>query len=161
MNARLCFKYFAFFIFLQTAISHAQTTFSNEDAIEVIKDYYSEFNTGYDFDGNYKILTNNYKATFSGSIFTLTFDTFDENENPQNQTKTINLKEVVSIEPYGTDVVEIKDNDPFIIPINGKLAFFTEKEIIEIPIYYEVDDDVTTSQIYKAFETILKYHHKE
>lgn len=118
--------------------------------------YYSDFQTGYDFEGEFKIFSNNYEATFSGSTFTLTFDTFDENGKPFNKTKTIQLKDVVSIEPYGTDLVEIHGDESFMLPISGKLAFFTKKEVFEIPIYYEVDDDVTTSKIYKAFEKLLK-----
>lgn len=137
--------------------SIAQDSIDNNSKAEShIKMYYSDFQTGYNSNGKFKIFSNNYKASFSGSVFTLTFDSFDENEKPLNQTKTIHLKDVVSIEPYGTDIVEIHGDESFMLPINGKLAFFTKKEMVEIPIYYEVDEDVTTTEIYKAFEKVLK-----
>jgi hypothetical protein len=80
MKPLLCFKYLVILFFLQTASSHAQTTFSNESAIEFIKNYYTDFQTGYNFDEKYKIVSNNYQAAFSDSVFTLTFDSFDEKE---------------------------------------------------------------------------------
>ena len=43
-------------------------------AIAYIQDYYEQFETGYDFDGKSITLSKNYKATFSDSVFTLTFD---------------------------------------------------------------------------------------
>ncbi|MFT4849914.1 MAG: hypothetical protein ACI83B_002462 [Sediminicola sp.] len=125
-------------------------------AVEYAEDYYSSFTTGYDVDGKYITISDNYKATFSDSIFTLSFDTFDENRGVQKQIITINLKEVISIAPNGTAVAEILDNDPSIVPIYGKLAFTTTNESYDINIYFEVDEDVTTSQIYKAFEELTK-----
>lgn len=125
-------------------------------SLEYIKDYYSDFSTGYDFDGKYVTLSENYKATFSDSKFTLTFDSLDENKILQKQTLTINLNDVISIEPNGTDVVEIFGNDPLIVPICGKLAFKTADESFEINIYYEVDEDVERTEIYKAFKELKK-----
>lgn len=116
-----------FFLYIPIA-SNAQQTNTFNESISYIKDYYSSFETGYDFDGKHIVISNNYKAIFSGSNFTLTFDTFGENKNIQNQTITINLKDVLSIEPNGTDVVEIFGNNPFILPICGKLAFITNME---------------------------------
>lgn len=129
-------------------------------SLEYIKEYYSNFSTGYDFDGKYLMLSNNYNATFSDSIFTLTFDGIDENKNFKKQTITINLKDVISIEPNGTDVVEIFGNDPLIVPICGKLAFITNNESYYININYEVDEDVERTEIYKAFEELIKINTK-
>jgi len=134
----------------------AQKIDTVDDSVKYIQDYYSSFSTGYDFDGKYIVISENYKATFSDAIFTLTFDTFDEYKDIQKQTITIDLKDVVSIEPNGTDVVEIFDNEPLLIPISGKLAFKTANESYEINIYYEVDEDVERTQIFKAFEKLLK-----
>ncbi|MGV8946370.1 MAG: hypothetical protein ACOH1N_08080 [Lutibacter sp.] len=136
--------------------SNAQVSnFSKKEAIEYIINYYSDFQTGYDFDGKYKFISNNYKATFSGLSFILTFDTFDENKNIQNQTITFNLKDIIAIEPNGTNVVEIFDTETLILPICGKLAFQTKDKIQDINIYYEVDEDVTQTNIYKAFEQLI------
>ncbi len=125
-------------------------------SLEYIQDYYSDFSTGYDFDGKYISLSDNYKAIFSDAIFTLTFNTYDEPNNIQKQTVTFSLKDVISIEPNGTDVVEIFGNDPLIVPICGKLAFKTANESFDINIYYEVDEDVEQTEIYKAFEELIK-----
>ncbi len=127
-------------------------------SVEYIKDYYSSFSTGYDFDGKYVVISNNYKATFSGATFSLTFDTFDEQNNVLKQSVTINLKDVVSIEPNGTDVVEIFGNDPLIVPISGKLVFKTANDSYNINIYYEVDEDVEQTNIFKAFEKLIETH---
>jgi len=134
----------------------AQKIYTVDDSVKYIQDYYSNFSTGYDFNGKYVALSNNYKATFSDSIFTLTFNVIDENKNIQNQTVTINLKDVVNLEPNGTDVVEIFGNDPLIVPICGKLAFITNNESFDINIYYEVDEDVEQTEIYKAFKELIK-----
>lgn len=137
-------------------ISNAQD--SKHNSLEYIKDYYSNFNTGYDYDGKYIPISGNYEAVFSDSIFTLSFDSFDKQNNIKKQNITINLKEVISIEPNGTDVVEILDNEPLILPICGKLAFNTKNESYEINIYYEADDDVEQTQIYKTFKTLIENH---
>jgi hypothetical protein len=134
----------------------AQKIDTFNDAMKFIQDYYSDFSTGYDFNGKYVALSNNYKATFSDSIFTLTFDVIDENKNIQNQTVTINLKDVISMAPNGTDIVEIFGNDPLIVPICGKLAFITNNESYYININYEVDEDVEQTEIYKAFVELIK-----
>ena len=145
-----------FLLFLIFCAFTIQAQEINNNAIKFIKEYYSGFRTSYDFDGKYIVISENYKATFSDAIFTLTFEAFDENKTIQQQTITINLKDVLGIEPYGTDVIEIIDNDPLIVPICGKLAFITAKETYNINIYYEVDDDVEQSEIYKAFEKLIK-----
>lgn len=129
-----------------------------DHSAEYIQDYYSLFDTGYNFDGQYITLSDNYKAVFSDSIFTLTFDRADENEILQKQTITINLKDVVTIEPNGTDVVEILENNPLFLPICGKLVFNTASESYEINIYYEVDEDVERTQIYKAFKNLIEIY---
>ena len=125
-------------------------------SLEYIQDYYSDFSTGYDFDGKYISLSDNYKAIFSDAIFTLTFNTYDEQNNISEQTITINLKNIVSIKPNGTDVVEIFGNDPLIVPICGKLAFKTADESFEININYEIAEDVEQTKIYKAFNELIK-----
>ncbi len=136
----------------------AQKIDTVDDSAEYIQDYYSSFSTGYDFDGKYIALSENYKATFSGARFTLTFDTFDENRDIQKQTITINLKEVISIEPNGTDVVEIYDFETLVVPISGKLAFITADESYDVNIYYEVDADVEQCKIFKAFKKLIETH---
>ncbi len=142
-----------FFLFCAFTLK-AQNT--KNSSITYIQDYYTDFSTGYDFDGKYITLSDNYKAAFYGSIFTLTFDSIIENKSLKKQTITINLKDIVSIEPNGTDVVEIFGNDPLIVPISGKLAFLTANESFNINIYYEVDEDVEQTEIYKAFLELIK-----
>lgn len=141
-------------LFLCAFISNAQD--SKHNSINYIKDYYSNFETGYDFDGKYIPISGNYKAVFSDSIFSLTFDSFDKQNKIEKQNITINLKDVISIEPNGTDVVEIFGNDPLIVPICGKLAFITNNESYYININYEVDEDVERTEIYKAFKELKK-----
>jgi hypothetical protein len=143
-------------LFLISQFVVAQKIEPVDDSVKYIQDYYSGFSTGYDFDGKYITFSDNYKATFSDAIFTLTSDSIDEKKNLQKQTITINLKDVLSMKPNGTDVVEIFGNDPFILPICGKLAFKTATEEYNLNIYYEVDDDVEKTKIYKAFQELIK-----
>jgi hypothetical protein len=124
-------------------------------AIDYIKRYYFDFSTGYDFDGKYVTITDNYKVKFNESQFTLTFDTFDNNSKSNSTTVSFNLKEVMSIEPNGMDTMEILGLETQIIPICGKLGFKTKDKVQDINIYYEVDEDVTTIEIYKAFERLI------
>ena len=132
-----------------------------DDSIKYIQDYYSDFSTGYHFDGENITLSDNYKATILEGVFTLTFEKADENEILQKQAITINLKDVESIEPNGTDVVEVYGDEPYGLPICGKLAFITASGSDEINIYYEVDEDVEQSQIYKAFATVVTSFKKQ
>ncbi len=134
----------------------AQQTDNLQQAVNYIQDYYSSFTTGFDISGNYIALSENYKATFSDSIFTLSYDITDANKHYLSEKKTINLKNVLRIEPYGTDVVELTGNDPLILPVCGKLAFITNEEIFEINIYYEVDADVEQSEIFKSFNHLIE-----
>lgn len=157
MKTRLCFKYFTFFFFLQTATSNAQTTFSEEAAIEYIKDYYSNLQTGFDSDG-YNIVTTNYKATFTDRVFELTYDEYDTNtaEKKETHTVTFNFNDIESIEPMGMENAAIYGDETIYIPLNAKLLFKNATNKYYINIYYEVDDDVTTTEIYKAFKKVLK-----
>lgn len=75
----------------------AQKIDTVDDSIKYIQNYYSDFSTGYDFDGKYVAISDNYKASFTGPIFTLTFDTYDDQNNIQNQIITINLKDIISL----------------------------------------------------------------
>lgn len=144
----------AFTLLIIVYQSNAQNERSK--AIAYIQDYYEQFETGYDFDGKSITLSKNYKATFSDSVFTLTFDQL-ESQNQFKQVKiVINFNQILRIEPYGTDVVEIQDHDPYMIPITGKLAFITENQIHEINIYYEVDEDVELSTIFLSFDKLIK-----
>lgn len=153
-------KYLFIFLIFTCRCASAQQMNTQGNYIKVIEDYYSDFQTGYSFDGIYVNLSNNYKATFSGPFFTLTFDHFDENKNIQHQQIKINLKDVVSLEPYDTELVEIHSNEPLILPICGRLALTTEKQVFKISIHYQVEGDIMKTEIYKAFEAVWKYHQR-
>lgn len=151
-------KYYYYVFFLLCALtSKAQSDYAFYKPVEYIKDYYSNFSTGYDYDGKYIPISGNYEAVFSDSIFSLTFDSFDKQNTIEKKTITINLQDVISIEPNGTDVVEIFGNDPLILPICGKLAFKTKTKEYTTNIYYEVDDDVEQTEIYKAFAELITF----
>jgi hypothetical protein len=136
---------------------HAQQNKDIDTSIKYIQNYYSSFSTGYDSGGKHVVISENYNAIFSDTVFILTFETIDENKVLQKKTVSINLKNVERVEPYGTDVVEILGNDPLIVPLSGKLAFFANTEIHEINIYYEVDEDVERTQIFKTFKKLIEH----
>lgn len=147
------------FLFLCAFTLKAQEI--NNNSLEYIKEYYSNFSTGYDFDGKDITVTDNYKTKLSGSLFTLTFDTIDESQNKQNKTVSFNLKKIISMEPFGGDNVEIIGDETLIIPLNGEIAFKTKTEEYIINIYYEVDDDVEQSNIFKAFDELINSFKKQ
>jgi hypothetical protein len=154
-------KHLIIILFFCCQFTNAQQISSINNPIKYIQEYYSSFLTGYDFNGKYVTISDNYKASFSDSIFTLTFDNYDKHKAITNQIITINLKDVVSIEPDGTDVVEIHDYETLIVPICGKLAFKTTRGSYNINIYYEVDADVEQTKIFKAFEAVIKYNNNK
>lgn len=139
-------------------LTSAQQSYTTESYIKYVEDYYSNFQTGYDSNGKYKIISNNYKAIFSDSIFTLTFDIFDDYENIENKKITFNLKDVVSIEPYGGNFIEIVDDETITVPISLSLGLKIKEEVFEITIYFNGYEDVATTEIYKAFESVWKYY---
>ena len=51
---------------------------SISEAKEFIEKYYADFTTQYDFDGEYKMLSNTYQPKFSGSHFIMTYNSYDE-----------------------------------------------------------------------------------
>jgi hypothetical protein len=123
-------------------------------AIDYIKSYYFDFRTGYDFGGKFVTITDNYKVKLNESLFTLTFDTFENNSKSTSVTVSFNLKDIIAIEPNGGDTAEIIGSETLIIPLNGKLLFKTAKEEYNLNIYYEVDEDVTQTEIYNAFNRL-------
>jgi hypothetical protein len=138
-------------------MSNAQTSHSKESAVEYLKNYYSEFQTGYDFDGEYNAITDNYKVEINDSLFTLFFDTFNNNNISERTTISFNFKDIIVIEPSGMAFVEVVGEN-YGIPVNGMLSLKTLKEEYTLNIYYEVDEDVTHTDIYKAFENLMNFY---
>src|SRR5690606_19705704 len=93
-------------VFFTSCVLTLQAQNEENNPIKYIVDYYSDFSTGYDFNGRYVTLTDNYKATITDSIFKLRFNSIDEHGKIQQQTITFNLNNVVSIEK-GVNVVEV------------------------------------------------------
>jgi hypothetical protein len=149
---------FIFTLLLLSQFVVAQKIDTFNDAMKYIQDYYSSFSTGYDFDGKYVTVTDNYNTVLEDSQFTLTFDAFGKDNNRFKNTISFDLKEIISIEPYGGENVEIIGNETLVIPLNGKLAFKTANETYEIKIYYEIDEDVERTKIYKTFKTLIETH---
>ena len=129
-------------------------------AKDYIKSYYANFKTGYNFDGKYIALSDNYKVEINESLLIFTFDLFTNNIKSKSETVSFDLKDIIAIEPNGTDVVEILDSETITLPICGKLLFKNTKEDYNINIYYEVDEDVTETEIYKAFEEVINSFQK-
>ena len=100
----------------------AQQPDNLQQAINYIEDYYSNFTTGYDYNSSYVALSENYKVTIKDSIFSLSYDVTEDKPYSKN-TVTVNFKDVLRLEPYGADVVEVAGNDPLLLPVCGKLAF--------------------------------------
>jgi hypothetical protein len=123
--------------------------------IDYIKAYYADFSTGYNYDGRYTLVSNNYKTVFTDTSFTLTFDVFNEEDSIQHKTTTINLKEVISIENGGGITVDIYDDIPYMIIISGRLAFKTANDSYEINIYHDYENELEQTKIYKAFENLI------
>jgi hypothetical protein len=147
------------FVLLSTCATQAQHNKTN--AIDYVKEYYAGFKTGYDSPGGYFTATDNYKVELHNSIFTISFDTYKYKEFIKTETIQFDLKNVTSIYPNGTEILEnfgdkTGDYQMILTLICGKLAFKTATEEYNLNIYYEVDDDVEKTKIYKAFEELIK-----
>jgi hypothetical protein len=148
-------------LLLLLCIYTTQAQGNKTKAIRYIKDYYADFKTGYDTPGGYFTLTDNYKVDLHNSIFTVNYDTYMYREFIKAKTIQFDLKKVTSIYPNGTEILEnygykIGDYQMILTLICGKLAFKTATEEYNLNIYYEVDDDVEKTKIYKAFEELIK-----
>lgn len=128
--------------------------------IDYIKQYYTDFSTGYNYDGNYTLVSNNYKTVFTDTSFTLTFDVFDEEGSIQHKTTTINLKEVISIEDGGGIIVDVRGDQPYMIVVSNILSFKTANYSYEINIYSYRGYDIEQTEIYKAFEELINLFKK-
>ncbi|QDP84278.1 hypothetical protein FNJ88_01430 [Chryseobacterium sp. SNU WT5] len=126
----------------------------NFSAKAFITQYYSDFKTGYNFDGKYRPVTDHYKTAFSGSVFTLTFDYFSDDHMEKRKIQ-FDFEKVLAIEFYGGEMVEIKDPENLNIPISDRLLFKAgDKEfIINVEVSSEVE--ITKTEIYQAFLTLI------
>lgn len=156
-------------IFLLFGILFIQPFFSQKtqkendslrEAIAFISQYYKSFTTEYDYNGNYKMLSNRYQPQFSGSKFTLTHETYDEVNNATVHSISIDFRNVINMKPEGGELVTIYSTETEQIPVALQIGFETKKKIEKVRIYVEDGNDITETPIYKAFETVWKYYKK-
>lgn len=147
-------KKLGLFVFFFCGVFTIMVAQEEDSSIKYIEDYYSHFSTGYNFNGRYTALTDNYKASLNDSIFKLTFDSFDEFGKAKNQVITINLNEVIRLES-GVNVVEVHHFDTIILPISFQLIFYLADESYVIDINFNSEEKVEESEIYKAFDKLL------
>lgn len=157
-------KLFLLFAFLLVQPFFSQKTQEEntlfKEAIAYISTYYADFTTEYDYKGHYKMLSNTYNATFSGSKFTITHETYDDANNATVHTTSFDFKNVISIKPYGGEMVKVHGSEIEQIPVALRIGFETKNKMETVNIYVEDEDDITRTPIYKAFETVWKYYKK-
>lgn len=152
-------KIILIFVLFSATLLLAQKT--NDSAIKYIKEYYAGFKTGYDTPGGYFTVTDNYNVELQESIFTISSDTYMYREFIKTETIQFDLKNVTSIYPNGTEILEnygnkTDDYQMILTLLCGRLAIKTPTKEYNLNIYYEVDADVEQSQIFKAFEILKK-----
>ncbi|WP_027376535.1 hypothetical protein [Kaistella palustris] len=130
-------------------------------AKDFIISYYTDFTTEYLQDGKEKTLSKNYKASFSGAFFKLTFDTFDEEDHQSHHQIEFDFKNVSEIKPYGGETVTIHGTETEQIPVALHIGFTIKDKTETVNIYVNDEDDITRTPIYKAFETIWKYYYSD
>ena len=148
--------YFLFFIFCNS-ILNAQS--QDIEAKKFIQSYYSTFETSYNFEGKNKVISKNYKTSFTGSKVTFTFDVFTEDKSVENHTTIFDFKDVLSIENGGATNVQIHDAESYTLPISRQLLFKTQKNAYFINVYDE-ENKFDQTAIYKAFEILRKTYRK-
>lgn len=119
------------FFHLSILWNYFTITKQHKQCIDYIKDYYSDFKTRYDRPGGYFTVTDNYKVELLKSIFTISFDTYKYKEFVKTETIQFDLKNVTSIYPNGTEILEnfgnkIGDYQMILTLICGKLAFLCQ-----------------------------------
>ncbi|QDP85642.1 hypothetical protein FNJ88_08755 [Chryseobacterium sp. SNU WT5] len=70
------------------------------------------------------------------------------------------FRKVISMQPYGGELVSIHGTETEKIPVALRIGFKTKEEIETVPIYVEDEDDIKRAPIYKVFETLWKYYHQ-
>ena len=157
-------KLFLLFAFLMVQHFFSQKTqeenTSLKEAIAYISTYYQDFTTEYDYKGDYKMLSNQYQPQFSGSKFTITHKTFDKVNNATINTTSFDFKNVISMKPYGGEMVKVHGSEIEQIPVALRIGFQIKDKWESVNIYVEDEDDITRTPIYKAFETVWKYYKK-
>ncbi len=134
---------------------------SISEAKEFIEKYYADFTTQYDFEGEYKMLSNTYQPKFSGSHFIMTYNSYDEANKKTFHTTKFDFKNVISMQSYGGETVEIRGNETETIIISLAIGFQTKEKMQTVKIDVEDADDITRTEIYKAFEKVWKFYRKK
>lgn len=122
-----------------------------------IEEYYADFKTEYDNQGDYYILSDSYRPKFSGSKFSMTYNSYDKKEKTVNTVK-FDFKEVISIEFLNYNTILVHDDPPFDIIISGTIGFKTKEEMHTFEMNGQEFISGLPVEIYKAFETVWKYY---
>lgn len=129
-------------------------------AIDYIKRYYFDFKTGYNTPGGFFTVTDNYKVKLVNSIFTISFGTYRFREFIKKETITFDLKDVLSIYNKGTVYVEF-DNGFVLYPVSSSIGFKSKTKGYSLNIKLDKQTQTENTEIYKAFEELIKlYNHK-
>jgi hypothetical protein len=129
-------------------------------AIDYIKRYYFDFKTGYNTPGGFFTVTDNYKVELHNSIFTMSYDTYMYKEFLKKETITFDLKDVLSIYNKGTVCIEF-DNGFVLYPVSSSIGFKSKTKGYSLNIKLDKQTQTENTEIYKAFEDLIKlYNHK-
>jgi hypothetical protein len=129
-------------------------------AIDYIKRYYFDFKTGYNTPGGFFTVTDNYKVKLVNSIFTISFDTYRFREFIKKETITFDLKDVLSIYNKGTVYVEF-DNGFVLYPVSSSIGFKSKSINYSLNIKLDKQTQTENTEIYKAFEELLKLYNQK
>lgn len=122
-----------------------------------IEEYYEDFKKEYDYKGDYYVISDSYLPKFSGSKFSMTYNSYDKKEKTVN-TSTFDFKDVISIEFLSYNTILVHDDPPFDIIISGTIGFKTKAEMHTLEMNGQEFISGLPVEIYKAFETVWKYY---
>ncbi|MFT5761959.1 MAG: hypothetical protein ACI8WA_001083, partial [Polaribacter sp.] len=141
-------------------IEFLKSSCQKNKALLYIKKYYFDFKTGYNTPGGFFTVTDNYKVKLVNSIFTISFDTYRFREFIKKETITFDLKDVLSIYNKGTVYVEF-DNGFVLYPVSSSIGFKSKSINYSLNIKLDKQTQTENTEIYKAFEELLKLYNQK
>ena len=122
-----------------------------------IEEYYADFKTEYDYKGDYSIISDSYRPQFSGSKFSMSYNSYDEKEKNLNAVK-FDFKEVIAIEFLNYTTILVHDDPPFDMIISGTIGFKTKEKIHKLEMNGQEFIGGLPVEIFNAFETVWKFY---
>lgn len=139
---------------------------TKEQTIEYIKSYFSDYKTGFRFEGVYRKLTANYSIEFTDCKMKISYDYYDWTDNTKMYTQVFEFN-LNTIESLGVVEGKSSERSDYMISfttVNKSKSILSKGESMEmlneanVSVKYcsNCESDITQLKIYKAFNHLRK-----